>query len=135
MHFTEPVYRNPYWPTWPLIQITQGCTHSRCKFCTMYKGLRFDVQPMEIIEEDLVELARTDPHARTIQLLSANPLALPFHRLASILEKINEYLPEVEHVYTQGRVSDLRNKTVDDLRKLKELGMNEISLGVESGDD
>lgn len=135
MHFTEPVYRNPYWPTWPLIQITQGCTHNRCKFCTMYKGVRFDVQPMEIIEEDLVELARTDPHARTIQLLSANPLALPFHRLASILEKINEYLPEVEHVYTQGRVSDLRNKTVDDLRKLKELGMNEISLGVESGDD
>ena len=32
MHFTEPVYRNPYWPTWPLIQITQSCTHNRCKF-------------------------------------------------------------------------------------------------------
>ena len=20
MHFTEPVYRNPYWPTWPLLE-------------------------------------------------------------------------------------------------------------------
>lgn len=34
MHFTEPVYRNPYWPVYPLLQITQGCTHNRCKFCT-----------------------------------------------------------------------------------------------------
>lgn len=33
------------------------------------------------------------------------------------------------------RVSDIKNKTVEQLRKLKEIGVNEISLGVESGDD
>ena len=60
MHFTEPVYRNPYWPTYPLLQITQGCTHNRCKFCSMYKGQQFRLQPMEWIEEDLDELARID---------------------------------------------------------------------------
>jgi hypothetical protein len=30
MHFTEPVYRNPYWPTWPLLEVTRGCTHNKC---------------------------------------------------------------------------------------------------------
>ena len=45
------------------------------------------------------------------------------------------YLPKMEYIYLAGRVSDLKNKTVDELRKLKELGMREISLGVESGDD
>lgn len=75
MHFTGTVYRNPYWPTWPLLEITQGCTHNRCKFCTMYKEVPFRMSPMEWIEEDLQELARCDPDARTIQLLSANPLA------------------------------------------------------------
>ena len=34
-----------------------------------------------------------------------------------------------------GRVTDLKNKTVEELKKLKELGMREISLGVESDDD
>ena len=135
MHFTEPVYRNPYWPTWPLLEVTQGCTHNACKFCTMYKGVRFGVRPLEDIEEDLRELAADVPHARTIQLLSANPLALPAHRMAPILEKINEHLPEMEYVYTQGRVSDLRNKTVDELRELRDMGLREISLGTESGDD
>ena len=99
MHFTEPVYRNPYWPTFPLIQITQGCTHNSCKFCTMYKDVPFRMQPMEWIEEDLKEL------------------------------------PELEHMYTATRVSDLKNKSVDELRRLREVGLNEISLGVESGDD
>ena len=135
MHFTEPVYRNPYWPTWPLLEVTQGCTHNKCKFCTMYKGVRFNMRPLEDIEVDLRELAATVPNARTIQLLSANPLALPAHRMAPILEKINEYLPKMEFIYTQGCVSDLRNKTVEQLRELKELGMREISLGTESGDD
>ncbi len=135
MHFTGTVYRNPYWPTWPLLEITQGCTHNRCKFCTMYKDVPFRMSPMEWIEEDLRELAETDPDATTIQLLSANPLALSYDRLAPILEMINRYLPKMESIYLAGRVTDLKNKTVEELRKLRDLGMREISLGVESGDD
>lgn len=90
---------------------------------------------MEVIEEDLVELARTVPHAKTIQLLSGNPLVLPYDHLAPILEKIHEYLPDMERIYTVGRITDLRNKNVDELKKLKDLGLVEVSLGVESGDD
>ena len=135
MHFTGTVYRNPYWPTWPLLEITQGCTHNRCKFCTMYKDVPFRMSPMEWIEEDLKELAGCDPDARTIQLLSANPLALTFDKLEPILVMINKYLPKIEYIYAATRVTDIRNKTVEELKKMKELGVREISLGVESGDD
>ena len=135
MHFTGTVYRNPYWPTWPLLEITQGCTHNQCKFCTMYKDVSFRMSPMEWIEEDLKELAETDPDATTIQLLSANPLVLSYDHLVPILEMINRYLPKMEYIYLAGRVTDLKNKTVEELKKLKDLGMREISLGVESGDD
>ena len=135
MHLTEPVYRNPYWPTFPLIQITQGCTHNKCKFCTMYKGVPFRMQPMEWIEEDLREISAFQPHAKTIQLLSANPMALSFDRLMPRLKLIKRYLPELEHMYTATRVTDIANKSVEQLRTLREVGLNEISLGVESGDD
>lgn len=135
MHFTGTVYRNPYWPTFPLLQITQGCTHNRCKFCTMYRDVNFQMQLMEWIEEDLKEIARMAPDATTIQLLSANPLCMTFDKLAPILEMINRYLPKMEYIYAATRVTDIRNKTVDQLRQLKELGLKEISLGIESGDD
>ncbi len=135
MHFTEPVYRNPYWPTYPLLQITQGCTHNRCKFCSMYKGVQFRLQPMEYIEEDLKEIAEIVPNARTIQLLSANPLVMTYDKLVPILEMIGRYLPDMEYVYAATRVTDVGNKTVPQLKHLKELGLREISLGVESADD
>ncbi len=135
MHFTGTVYRNPYWPTWPLLEITQGCTHNKCKFCTMYRDVPFKMSPMKWIEEDLRELAECDPDAQTIQLLSANPLAMTFDKLEPILVMINKYLPKIKYIYAATRVTDIRNKTVDELKKMKELGVREISLGVESGDN
>lgn len=93
------------------------------------------MQPLEWIEEDLRELSERVPEARTIQLLSANPLVLAYDKLSHILEMINKYLPKMEMIYTQGRVSDLRNKTAEQMKNLKAMGMKEISLGVESGDD
>ena len=135
MHFTEPISRHPYWPAWPLIEVTHGCSHNSCRFCTLYRDVKFGVQSMEIIEQDLAEIARTDPHATTIQLLSGNPLVLPYKKLAPVLEKIDENLPELKHIYAQGRITDIKGKTVEELRRLRELGLNEISLGIESGDD
>ena len=55
--------------------------------------------------------------------------------LAPILEMIKKHLPEIEYIYGATRVTDIRNKTVDQLKRLKEMGLREISLGVESGDD
>ena len=98
MHFTGTVYRNPYWPTYPLIQITQGCTHNKCKFCSMYKGINFKMQPINFIEEDLKEIKRNMPNAKTIQLLSANPLAPTYKILEPILLLINKYLPNLEYI-------------------------------------
>ncbi|MBR2532462.1 MAG: radical SAM protein [Lachnospiraceae bacterium] len=135
MHFTGTIYRNPYWPTWPLLEITQGCTHNRCKFCTMYKDVPFRMSPMEWIEEDLRELGIIAKGAKTIQLLSANPLCMTYDKLAPILERIRYYLPHIEYIYAATRVTDINNKTVEELKSLKEMGLREISLGVESGDN
>ena len=101
----------------------------------MYRGVDFRMQPMEWIEEDLQEIASIAPNATTIQLLSANPLAMTYDKLEPILEMINKYLPKMEYIYASTRVTDIKNKTVEQLRSLKETGLREISLGIESGDD
>lgn len=133
MHFEGTVYHNPYWNA-PILPITQGCTHNKCKFCTMYKDLQFHMQPMEYIEEDLQELKSYYSKLTAIQLQGANPLAPNFSKLKPIFELIQKYFQGVL-ILTQTRVSDLRNKTVDELKQLRELGLEEIALGVESGDE
>ena len=37
--------------------------------------------------------------------------------------------------YGQTRVSDIKNKTIEQLMALRDIGLNEVPLGVESGDD
>ena len=41
----------------------------------------------------------------------------------------------MEYIYACTRVTDIRNKTVDQLKKLKEMGLRAISLCAGSGDD
>ncbi len=101
----------------------------------MYRDVPFRMSPMEWIEEDLREIAKIAPGATIIQLLSANPLALSYEKLEPILVMINQYLPKMAYIYAATRVTDIRNKTVEELKKMRELGVKEISLGVESGDD
>ena len=135
MHYTGTVYRNPYEPPSPLLEITQGCSHNRCKFCNMYSGVKFQPSPMEWIEEDLKEIASFYPNAHRLQLLSADPFVLSFERLNQICDLIHQYLPKIEIMTMAGRVDNIFDKSVDELKILKKKGIVEVNIGTESGDD
>ena len=76
---------------------------------------------MEWIEQDLQEIARIAPNTTTIQLLSANPLAMTYDKLAPILEMINRYLPKMEYIYaaTAAKYGDPLGPDYESLRRRK----------------
>ena len=41
MHYTGTIWRPPYEAGSLLIEVTAGCTHHKCKFCTLYDDLPF----------------------------------------------------------------------------------------------
>ena len=57
MHYTGTIWRPPYEADSLLLEVTAGCTHHGCKFCTLYNDLpfRFRMSPLEDIEGDLQE--------------------------------------------------------------------------------
>lgn len=55
MKFTGPTYRPPYEANSLLLQVTVGCTHNKCRFCTMYKDVKFSMESLGQIEKDLKE--------------------------------------------------------------------------------
>lgn len=135
MHYTGTVYRNPYEPPSPLLEITQGCSHNRCKFCNMYSDVKFQPSPMEWIEEDLAEIASIYPNTDRLQILSADPFVLSFEKLNEICDLIHKYLPDIEIMTMAARVDNIKDKTVDELKTLKSKCIVELNLGAESGDD
>lgn len=52
MKYTNPVYRPPFEADSLLLQVTAGCSHNKCTFCTMYKGVPFQTETIEQIEKE-----------------------------------------------------------------------------------
>ncbi len=136
MHFTGTVWRPPYEAWSALVQVTEGCTHNKCKFCTLYNDVpRFRVSPIVEIEEDLRELYTAAPDVTRIFLVGANPFALSVERLKEIANISKQYLQRLDSVGCFARVTDVSSKSVGELKDLRALGFNRITIGVETADN
>ena len=56
MHFSCGIVRPPYEAGSCFLQVTSGCSHNKCRFCTFYKEAPFSVSPESEIKEDLQEI-------------------------------------------------------------------------------
>lgn len=135
MNYTGITYRPPFEARSLLLQVTAGCSHNRCSFCTMYRDVPFRVEPMEQIEADLREASRYADYISRVFLENGDPFALSADRLIRIAEKIHEYLPKVDTIAMYASIKNIQSKTDEELKRLRELGINELNIGVESGLD
>ena len=138
MHFSSDINRPPYEAYDAFLQVTKGCSHGSkggCDFCTFYKNCAFAASPMEEIEADVRELKRYPYPFDRIFLQGADSLILPYRKLVEIAELIHRELPNVKTIGGYARIDNLKNKTVEELRHLHELGYTHFYFGNESGDD
>lgn len=157
MHYTGTIWRPPYEASSMLIEATAGCTHHKCKFCTLYNDLPFNFKmtPIKDFESDLQELQMlsNDPIAklsyklrdtpkpdfsRRFFLTGANPFVLKSERLLEIASLTEKYFPSSGKYRSIGcfaRITDIALKTDKQLEELAGAGYNGITIGVETGDN
>lgn len=142
MHYTGTIWRPPYEAGSLLIEVTAGCTHHKCKFCTLYDDLpfKFRMSPLEDVESDLKEMqlqmrSWRGHQVKRVYLVGANPFVLNFKRLKTISELVHQSFPECETIGCFARVTDVTLKTDDELLALHQLGYDGITIGVETGDN
>ncbi|WP_281615001.1 radical SAM protein [Flammeovirga sp. SubArs3] len=133
MNYTGPVYRPPYEGNTLLLQVTVGCAHNDCSFCTMYRDVKFSVAKTEDIESDLQEAQRLYPHVKRIFLVNGDAFVLSAKRLKAIAERIHHYLPEVEVITMYASINNIMHKTDEELKELAEIGIGDLWIGVETG--
>lgn len=134
MHYTGQVYRPPREAFTPLLQVTIGCSHNQCAFCTMFDQTPFGISPLSEIEEDLIEMKETWTYPiERIYLVNGDPFVLPREKLEQIGSLIQKYHPQVKTITSYASFYNLKNKTVEDLKKLKAYGYNQLYIGVETG--
>ena len=154
MHYTGTIWRPPYEASSLLLEVTAGCTHHKCKFCTLYNDLpfKFRMSPLEDVESDLQEaqLWSTDPIAmltarlqglprpERIQrafLTGANPFVLKSERLMTVADLIRQYVPSIKTIGCFARITDVTLKSDEELASLHQAGYDGLTIGIETGDD
>lgn len=142
MHYTGTIWRPPYEAASLLLEVTAGCTHHKCKFCTLYNDLpfKFRMSPMEDIENDLREVQKAiqswnNQDIDRVFLTGANPFVLSFDKLTKIAELIHKYLSSVESIGSFARITDIMPKTNEELVGLHAMGYDGLTIGIETGDD
>ena len=142
MHYTGTIWRPPYEASSLLLEVTAGCTHHGCKFCTLYADLpfRFRMSPMEDIEADLKEARKmcgilTGRKVSRTFLTGANPFVLKYDRLMEIAGLVHRYFPGMETIGSFARVTDITLKTDEELSALRRAGYDGLTIGIETADD
>ena len=136
MHYEGMIYRPPSEAYSLILQVTVGCAHNSCTFCTMYKDKKFHVKNIQEIEEDLREAAVYYANRKIrIFLADGDALALSCDKLIEIMNMCRKYLPKTERITCYGAAQDILRKTKDELCALHDAGLEMIYLGAESGND
>lgn len=137
MHYTGTIWRPPYEAYSLLIQVTAGCTHNSCKFCTLYEDLpfKFRLSPFNEVKEDLEEARKFYKDVPRVFFTGANPFVLSTDKLKTLTKMVREQYPSCETIGCFARVTDITPKSIDELKELRELGYDSITIGVETGDD
>ena len=132
MHQTGQIYRPPSEAFTPRLEVTIGCSHNKCKFCTMYRKTEFCISPLEDVEADLEELRKTGDKIPRLFLTNGDPFVLSTEKLVEIAELVHKYLPEVEILTCYASIQNIKSKSVEDLKRLKSHGYDELYVGLET---
>ncbi len=137
VNYIEPVFRPPSESRSLILQVTNGCSWNNCTFCEMYTApqKKFSPKAENKVLEEIKRCGQQLGQVHRIFLGDGDAMALSVRRLKTILEAIKEHMPSVTRVSAYCLPRNIKKKSVEELRELRELGLSLIYIGAESGDD
>lgn len=124
-----------------VLQLTEGCSFNKCNFCSFYRDRPFLIKSPVDFDQHIVDVRNFLGNGlslrRTIFLGDANALVVPIKKLIPLMERIHDHL-DVEKLggifaFLDGFSGE--RKSTGDYEKLRDLGMNKIYIGLESGNN
>lgn len=117
-----------------ILQVTRGCKYNKCTFCKIYRYKKYEEVCLETIEKNLIKIDDKE-EITNVFLADADVFSLDFKRIVEILVLIKQYLPNVNYVSSYASAVNIVSKTQAQLNKLSELGLKQVYVGLESGND
>jgi radical SAM superfamily enzyme YgiQ (UPF0313 family) len=136
MRYEGQIYRPPSEAHSYILQATIGCSWNHCTYCDMYRAKSFRVRKLDETLED-VELARRSFGDRVEKVFVADgdALVMDLEHWEAILSACRKAFPRLARVSSYATAMNLNAKTPAELRRLRDLGLELLYIGPETGDD
>ena len=135
MKYIEPLFRPPAEANSLIFQVAYGCPHNTCRFCGMYKGVRYSQREPDEVLAEFAKAARRYPGTRRIFFADGDIMFLEYDYLQIMLEELNRLFPHLARVNLYANGTSILAKSESELKRLSELKLNTLYMGLESGDD
>lgn len=116
-----------------MLPVAVGCSYNACRFCTLFKHLKFRELPLEKVEAELLRVKNLGGTPKKIFLGDGNPFGLSTERLLCVLELIHKYFPDCYDISMDATVTNVSEKSGEELRALRGNGVSELYVGIECG--
>lgn len=134
--YDTPVFRPPSEARSFILRVTRGCAHNKCTYCNMYRGVPFQVLKDEEISRQIALAAYYGKEkVRRVFLADGDAFVLSTEKLLKILEALRVQFPHLQRVSSYAAPKDILRKSPEELKLLKEAGLQLLYYGMETGDD
>jgi radical SAM superfamily enzyme YgiQ (UPF0313 family) len=165
LYYEQPPFRPPTEAYSLLVRATRNCSWNRCEFCSMYKGAKLELRPVEdvkndiramkIVTDEVKEWAWKNGYGDRVGMVAranglhwlnnegevkhafiadSNSIIMKSEELAEIVRFLYQTFPTLERVTSYARAKTLVKKSMEDLKMLREAGLNRLHVGLETGD-
>jgi len=135
LNYAYPLYRPPSESDSLIFQVTLGCSYNLCSFCDMYRSKEYVERSWDEIKAEIDIMAKSLPQTKRIFLADGDALNLATDYMQKIVKYLYEKFPNLERVSCYAMPMNVLKKTHEELKTLREAGLNMFYLGIESGSD
>jgi len=133
--YNYPLYRPPSEAKSLIFQVTLGCSFNVCSYCNMYRTKEYVERPWNEIQLEIDLASKHMQDTSRIFLADGDALNLSTERMLQILEYINQKFPKLERISCYAMPKNILEKSIEDLKKIRDAGLTMFYIGIESGSD
>lgn len=133
IRYEEPLFRPPAEADSLIFQAAYGCPHNTCRFCGMYKTVRYRLRAADEVLEEIRRAGHCDPERTRVFLADGDVMALPFERLQQYLRGLDTAFPRLARVNLYANGSSIMNRSDAQLQALRRMKVNTLYMGLETG--
>lgn len=133
MDYEGQICRSPMERSSYMLPVTVGCSHNKCHFCMLFKHLQYRVLPVEQVFAEIDRVAAIGGKPKRVFLGDGNAFSLSARRIEEIVVYLKEKLPSVECIGMDSHTINILDKSDEELKRLRELGVTDFYIGIECG--